>query len=138
MDPYRLGILNPGDNPPIVRIVFALASKTPCLRRVTCQQDGFKSCDFWVGGISVFSPVGDHDASIWMAFLQIMYDWEDIYKKNPEGRADSVEEGPRRSMNLGTAEGERHWGNWADFTAMRNIEENEKDETEDEDESMED
>ncbi|KAF8347959.1 hypothetical protein F5887DRAFT_672674 [Amanita rubescens] len=57
MDPYALGILNPGDNIPIIRIVFALASKTPCLTRVECSQDGF--CDFWVGGISstVFSPV---------------------------------------------------------------------------------
>jgi hypothetical protein len=130
MDPYELGVLNPGDNIPIIRIVFALASKTPCLRCATCQQDGFKSCDFWVGGISptVFSPVGDHDAGIWMALLQAMYGWEDIYL---EGRADDVEEGLRRSMNPGTAQDEHHWGNWADFTALRNIKENEE-----EDESM--
>ncbi|KAK2463741.1 hypothetical protein APHAL10511_004234 [Amanita phalloides] len=76
MDPYALGILNPGDNVPIIRIVFALASKTPCLTHVTsCQQDGIKSCDYWVGGISptVFSPVGNDDASIWMALLQATY-----------------------------------------------------------------
>jgi hypothetical protein len=119
MDPYALGVLNPGDNIPIIRIVFALASKTPCLTRVECSQDGF--CDFWVGGISptVFSPVDDHDASIWMALLQATYDWEDIYKKNPdETKAGQVEEGLRRSMNPGAAEDERHWGNWADFMAM--------------------
>jgi hypothetical protein len=111
MDPYALGILNPEDNNiPIIRIIFALASKTPCLTRVACQQAGLKSCDFWVGGISptVLSPVGDHDASIWTELLQATYHdgLEDIYK-----------------------------GNLADFTAMDNIKENEKDEIE-EDESI--
>jgi hypothetical protein len=92
----------------------------------------------WVGGISptVFSPVGDHDASIWMALLQAMYGWEDIYKKNPEGRAAGVEEALRRSINPGTAQGEHHWENWADFTAMRNVKEDEEDEKDEEDESM--
>ena len=135
MDPYALGILNLGDDIPIIRIVFALASKTPCFRSVRYQQDNFKSCDFWVGGISpaVFSFVGDQDASIWTALLQATSGWEDIYKNNPDGRADKVEEGIRRSMNPGTAEDEHHWGNWADFTAMDNIKENENDESMDED-----
>ena len=137
MDPYKLGILNQGDNIPIIRIIFALASKTPCLTRITCQQDSVKSCDFWVGGISptVFSPVGDQDARIWAELLQATYGWEDIYKKNPEGRADKGEEGLRRSMNPGAGEDEHHW-NWADFEAMRKIKENEKDENEEEDKRM--
>jgi hypothetical protein len=126
MDPYALGILNPGDNIPIIRIVFALASETPCLTHVPCQQDGFKS-DFWVGGISptVFSPVSEDDASTWMALLQATYGWEDIYKNNPDGRADKAEEALRRSMNPGTAVDGHHWENWADFaalSAMANIE----------------
>jgi hypothetical protein len=66
-----------------------------------------------------------------MALLQAMCGWEDIYKKNPEGRAAGVEEALRRSMNPGTAQDERHWENWADFTAMRNIKED--DESMDED-----
>ena len=143
MDPYKLGILNPGDNIPIIQIVFALAAKKPCLTRVPCQPDGFRSCDFWVGSISptVFSPVGDQDASIWMALLQATYGWEDIYKKNADGRANDMEEGLRRSMNLGMASDERHWENWADFRAMGKIvvkkDENEEDERMDEeDESM--
>ncbi|KAK2467168.1 hypothetical protein APHAL10511_000717 [Amanita phalloides] len=172
MDPYALGILNPGDNLniPIIRIIFALDSKTPCLTRVdivpsasggdhvdpddgmadvesttstatvmqqhggagNSKQDGFKSCDFWVGGISptVFSPVGDHDASIWMALLQAAYGWEDVYKTNLDGLGtNNVEEGLRRSMNPGTAQDECHWENWADFTAMGNIKENEDSES---------
>ena len=138
MDPYALGILNPGDNILIVRIVFALASKTPCLKRVTCQQHGFKSCDFWAGGISptVFSPVGDQDASTWTALLQATYSWENIYKEKSDG--DALEECLRRSMNPGTSEDEHHWENWADFTAMGNIKENEIEQDEesmDEDES---
>jgi hypothetical protein len=36
-----------------------------------------------------------------------------------------VEEALRRSMNPGTAQDEHHWENWADFTAMRNIKEDE-------------
>jgi len=138
MDPYKLGILNPGDNIPIIRIVFALASKTPCLKRVTtCRQDGFQSCDIWVGGISptVFSPVGDQDASIWAALLQATYGWEDVYKKNPEGRADKEEEYLRRSMNPGTAEDIHHW-NWADFEAMPETQGNQKDENKEEDKRM--
>lgn len=95
--------------------------------RVTRQQDGFKGCDFWIGGISstVFSPVGN-DTSIWTALLQATCGWEDIYKND----SDDELEGLRRSMNPGAAEDERHWGNWADFAAMRNIKENETDEDE--------
>ena len=104
MDTYALGILNPGDNIPIIRVVFALASKAPCLTRVTCQQVGFKSCDFWVAGISptVFSLVS-REVSIRTALLQATYGWEDVYKTNPDGKADKTEEYVRRSMNPGTA-----------------------------------
>ncbi|KAF8714726.1 hypothetical protein AX14_012689 [Amanita brunnescens Koide BX004] len=126
MDPYALDILNPADNIPIIRVVFALASKTPCLTRVTCQQVGSKSCDFWVAGISptVFSPVG-RDASIWTALLQATYGWEDVYKMNPDGKANKTEEYLRRSMNPGTAKDKHHWENWVstnDLTAMDNFE----------------
>ena len=136
MDPYALGILNPGDNVPIIRIVFALASKTPCIKRVECQ-DGLDSCDLWVGGISptVFTPVGDRDADSWMALLQASYGWEDVYKNNSDGKADKMEEGLRRSLNPGTAKDKHHWENWADFKAMDKIKENE-DMDEDMDESM--
>ena len=136
MDPYALGILNPGDNVPIIRIFFALASKTPCIKRVECQ-DGLDSCDLWVGGISptVFTPVGDGDADSWMALLQASYGWEDVYKNNSDGKADKMEEGLRRSLNPGTAKDKHHWENWADFKAMDKIKENE-DMDEDMDESM--
>jgi hypothetical protein len=131
MNPHALGILNRGDNVPIIRIVFALASKTPCIKRVECQ-DGLDSCDLWVGGISptVFSPVGDRDADIWMALLQASYGWEDVYKNNSDGKASKMEEGLRRSLNPGTAKDKHHWENWADFAAMGKIgKENEEDES---------
>ncbi|KAM6499175.1 hypothetical protein JOM56_004683 [Amanita muscaria] len=135
MNPYKLGILNEEDNIPIIRIVFALASKKPCLARVACE-DGVNSLDLWVAGISptVFSPVGDDDASIWTALLQATYGWEDIYKKNPDGRTDPAEEGLRRSMNPGTAKDGSHWDNWADIAQMRNIKVNAEDENESMDE----
>ena len=137
MDPYALGILNSADKIPTIRIVFALASKTPCLKCVA-STDGFH--DLWVGSISptVFSPVGDDDASIWMALLQATCGWEDIYKKNSDGSADKVEEGFRRSMNPGTAIDERHWGNWTNFGNEEESEEeeDESEEEEEEDESM--
>ena len=128
MDPHKLGI---PDHIPIIRVVFALASKTPCLKLVPRKNCDSKGCDLWVGGISptIFPPVGDHDASIWEALLQATYGWEDMYKKNFDGRTDNMEEGLRRSMNPGTAEDERHW-NWADFSAMTKIKENQKDENE--------
>ena len=128
IDPHKLGI---SDDIPIIRVVFALASKTPCIKLVPRKNCDFKGCDIWVGGISpaIFSPVGDHDASIWAALLQATYGWEDVYKKNFDGRADNMEEGLRRSMNPGTAKDERHW-NWADFSAMTKIKENQKDENE--------
>ncbi|KIL64218.1 hypothetical protein M378DRAFT_628828 [Amanita muscaria Koide BX008] len=132
MNPYKLGILNKEDNIPIIRIVFALASEKPCLARVVCE-DGVDSLDFWVAGISptVFSPVGDDDASIWTALLQATYGWEDIYKKNPDGSlTDPAEEGLRRSMNPGTAKDGSHWENWADFAPMRKIKVNAEDENE--------
>lgn len=105
MDPYALGILDPEDNSiPIIRMVFALASKTPCLTRVTCQQDGLKTAV--TSGLAVFSPVGDHDASILTELLQATYHdgpgLEDIWMTDK--------------------------GNWVDFTAMGNMKEDEEDE----------
>ena len=91
-----------------------IGSKAPCLTRVTCQQDGFKSCDFWVAGISptVFSLVS-RDVSIWTALLQATYGWEDVYKTNPDGKADKTEEYVRRSMNPpGTAKDKHYWEHW--------------------------
>ena len=117
MDPYALGILNPADKIPIIRIVFALASKAACFKCVPSKR-GFY--DFWFGGISpnFCLPVGG-DASIWTTLLQATYGWEDIYKRNPDGKADILEEGLRRSMNPGTATDENHWRNWTQFTDER-------------------
>ena len=132
MDPYSLGILKQGDKIPIIRIVFALASKTPCLIPVKCKED-FESYDFWVGGISptVFLPVGDSDESIWTALLQASYGWEDLYKIDSDS---NLMRGLRRSMNPGTAENKHHWENWADFTAMDNSDDDDEEEEEEDEE----
>jgi hypothetical protein len=66
-----------------------------------------------------------------MTLLQATYGWEDVYKANPDGKADKTEEDLRRSMNPGTAQDKHHWNNWAVVEKYKNVKKNKnkKDET---------
>ncbi len=113
MDPYDLGVLNKADAAvPIIRIIFALAAKTPSLhvtRHDPSSAYGAVVYDIWVSGLSsnFLEPIG-LQTDIWRGLLRASYSWNDIYKA-PTNRKKQL----RRSMNPGTAFDDRHWSCWA-------------------------
>jgi len=113
MDVYKLGILKTGDAAvPLIKIVFALAAKTPSLQVVRHPASAEYNAvvyDIWCSGISsdTFSAVESSQEAIWTALLQASYGWESIYK------GQSVDQDLRRSMNPGPATDIGHWSHWA-------------------------
>jgi len=111
MDPRSLGILE-SDNIPVIRIVFALAEKTPSIelgRYTTSTTVGsYTTYDFWVSGLSskVLVPVRK-DPNAWDNLLQISSPWQRIYSNRLKLRTTH-----RRSMNPGAAADSEFWGNW--------------------------
>jgi hypothetical protein len=112
MDPFRLGILEDGDPAiPLIKIVFALAARTPLLSVKRCaptKEYNAPVYEIWCAGLSpeLLSPVTERQAHIWPALLQLSYGWEQIYKGgNP---------GLRRSMNPGAAADPAHWSQWVE------------------------
>lgn len=84
MDPVALGIITSGEtlSVPIIRIVFALAGRTPALRYVQEQREGkFTAYDIWASGLTgrVFSIIGEHIEN-WQALLDASHGWETIYR----------------------------------------------------------
>ena len=114
MNPYKCNILKPEDSPvPIVRIVFALAAETACLKVVRNKPTAAYNAityDIWCAGISseVLTPIDSPYAHVWDALLQASYSWRELYKADTE-----VERNLRRSMNPGAASDEGHWSRWA-------------------------
>ena len=115
MDPYKLGILEPGDDAvPLIKIVFALAAKTPYLNVVrhgpTQDYDAVVS-EIWCAGVSpdILGPVQGPDVGIWDALLQASYGWKDLYKMESKALGDL-----RRSAAPGAALDDGHWAHWAD------------------------
>jgi hypothetical protein len=112
MDPYKYGILAPGDAPcPIIRIFFALAARKPSINVVRhAPTTDYNSLiyDIWCAGLSpeLFAPI--LHADIWDGLLQASYGWKDIYKG---GSAEGVENW--RSENPGAAAQSGHWSRWA-------------------------
>jgi len=128
MDPCSLRIGSPA-NVPIIRIVFALAAKTPSLVRVDyTAKNGFPSLsyveftgegsyttyDFWVAGLypKILVPVGN-EPSAWDGLLQTCYPWKRIYY-DPLERFTAH----RRSMNPGTGINSECWENWCDLDSL--------------------
>lgn len=113
MDVYKLKILKEGDAAvPLIKIVFALAARTPCLtvvRRPPSVDYNAVVYEIWCAGISpdIFNAVEPSQANTWAALLQASYGWKTIY------RGDGVDQELRMSMNPGAATEFGHWRRWA-------------------------
>jgi hypothetical protein len=112
MDPFKQHIFNKGDEstPPIIRIVFAMASRKADLVRMPKREKkaGFTSFDFWCAGLSeeVIGPITEDEQSIWEALLQASRGWQDIYK------ADTPRGELRRAACAGAGQHPAHWQNF--------------------------
>ena len=112
MNPYQLGILNAGDAAvPLIRIFFALASKTPRLvvdRHAPTSNYNAIVHDIWCAGVSsqVLNPVNS-ETDVWDALGQASYGWQDLYKDE-----FNIERDLRRSINPGAAFDDGHWSPW--------------------------
>jgi hypothetical protein len=111
MDPYKCGIFEQTVvNIPIIRIVFALAAKEPCLKIVTVpEMPSYKTHDLWVGGLSSSNLRPVIHPELWQGLLQASYGWDRPYKVSQKSTKIL-----RRSMNPGVAMDESHWQNWID------------------------
>jgi hypothetical protein len=109
MDPYDLGILDDSDDAvPLIKIVFALAAKTPCLKVVrlppTSEYDAIVY-EIWCAGISpdVLNPIKPQQAGTWDSLLQASYGWKELYKGTSAVTGDL-----RRSAMPGAAHDSGH------------------------------
>lgn len=112
MDPVKLGILNPGDAIPIIKIVFALASRTPSLhvkRHPPSTAYNAPVYEIWCAGVSpeFLGVVMKNQEHIWSALLQASHGWKDVYKGG-----DTV---LKQSMNPGAATDNGHWTRWIEL-----------------------
>jgi len=113
MDLYDLNILEAGDKPiPLIRIFFALASKTPSLyvtRHPPSSSYRAVIHDIWSAGLSsdFLDPIAS-TTDIWDSLLQASYGWKAIYKAETD-----VSQDLRRCMNPGAADDNGHWSQWA-------------------------
>jgi hypothetical protein len=114
MDVYELQILKKGDTAiPLIKVVFALAAKTPALkvvRHAASSEYNAIVYDIWCAGISpaTFNVVEALQSDTWAAVLQASYGWQAIYK------GKNVDQLLRRSMNPGAATNNDHWTRWTE------------------------
>ncbi|KAF8223321.1 hypothetical protein L208DRAFT_1317347, partial [Tricholoma matsutake] len=114
MDPYDLEILATGDPAvPLIKIIFALASRTPSLnvvRHSPTREYPAVIYEIWCAGISpdILGPIEQQQAGVWDSLLQASYGWEELYKTTSEVTADL-----RRSATPGAARDVGHYSRWA-------------------------
>lgn len=114
MDPYDLGILEEGTPAvPLIKIVFALASKVPSLnivRRNPTKKYHAIVYEIWCAGISpeILGPVEEGKVGIWDALLQASYGWKELYNTGNPVTADL-----RRSEAPGAAGNTGHYFCWS-------------------------
>ena len=112
MDPYKLAILKEPDKPvPLIKIVFALAAKTPSLnvvRRPPSDVYDAVVYEIWCAGISqeILGSVENAQEPTWAALVQASYGWKAIYQGTGE------EQALMRLMNPGAASHEDFWTKW--------------------------
>jgi hypothetical protein len=114
MDPYALGILGE-DCPavPVIKIVFALAARTPSLhvvRRAPTKDYSAIVYEIWCAGMSpdIFGPIKGQQVGIWDSLLQASYGWQRLYTS-----ASPVISNLRRSAVPGAALDPGHYSRWA-------------------------
>jgi hypothetical protein len=94
MDPYDLEILEVDASAiPLIRIVFALAARTPSLNIVHhSPTKGYPAViyEIWCAGISpdILGPIEQQHLGIWDSLLQASYGWKELYKIPSEVTAD--------------------------------------------------
>ena len=104
MDPYDLEILEAGAPAvPLIKIVFALAARTPSLnvvRRSSTKEYAAVIYEIWCAGISpdLLRPIEQQQVGIWDSLLQASYGWKELYKTSSEVTVDL-----RRSTTPGAA-----------------------------------
>jgi len=114
MNPYYLGILEDGHPAvPLIKIVFALASKTPSLNVVRYDpSEDYNATvyEIWCAGISpdILHPIEHQYIGLWAALLQASYGWQELYKG-----ISSVTKDLRRSAVPGAALDSGHYACWA-------------------------
>ncbi len=114
MDPYDLGILEAGaDAVPLIKIVFALAARTPSLtvvRHSPTTNYPAVIYEIWCADISpdILGPIERQQVGIWDSLLQASYGWKELYKTTSEVTADL-----RRSATPGAARDAGHYSRWA-------------------------
>lgn len=85
MDPVAMGFISHDEKlpTPIIRMVFALAGKTPAVTHVETQTQGnFTSYDIWISGLSpeMFSVVNEADQATWDTLLSASRGWKSVYR----------------------------------------------------------
>ncbi|KAF8893733.1 hypothetical protein CPB84DRAFT_1732264 [Gymnopilus junonius] len=142
MDPFKVHFLSKGDTPsfPIIRMVFALASKTATVtrpliptRRTTRlnSPDKYTAYDIWVAGATheSFGVISEAGASIYTHLLERsckIFNGYDLFEKT----ATSVEQKrdraiARRKMHPGTATNIEHLQNYiAEIPTLVDLDDN--------------
>jgi hypothetical protein len=114
MDLYDLGVLEEVDPAvPLIKIVFALAAKTPSLnvvRRGPTKDYPAVVYEIWCAGLSpyILGPIIPEETGIWDSLLQASYGWKELYKT-----ASKVSVTLRQSATPGAARDAGHYCRWA-------------------------
>ncbi|KAM6498654.1 hypothetical protein JOM56_006602 [Amanita muscaria] len=113
MNPYDLPILKKGDQaPPLIRIVFALASSTPKVhiyRHNPSNEYNNTIYDIWIAGITpnVLRPIDASLQDSWKAVLQASHSWKRLFDATGPDARDM-----RMSMDAASAEDRGYWKWW--------------------------
>jgi len=124
MDPVKLGIFEDEGAPlaegkvepvPIIRIFFALAAKTSCLkarpRTVNPEVDArFRTYDLWCAGLDpdIVGPITSQDEDSWTGLKGFCNGWAADYTSG----TTRVQAKLRREMNAGAALDANHFAAW--------------------------
>lgn len=106
MKPYDLGILEEGDpSVPLIKIVFALAARKPCLnvvRRAPTKEYGAVVYEIWCAGLSpdILQPIISQETGVWDSLLQASYGWKELYKTASDVMATLRKSATPRSRSL--------------------------------------
>ena len=95
---------------PVIRIVFALAARTPSVQVLPYDENRTGSCvayDIWCSGVSSahLAPIKQNAMDTWTSLVGKPEGWDDIYEGETAGL--------RKSMTPGVGDDDAFWENWA-------------------------